>query len=287
MSNQATVLVENMPEPRLAVAAAKSGDDVEVTFPSGLRGRIRGLVGRDFKSFNRATAKTGEGVTKILNACWVETLDPGIYKSDTGRLNFADVLVGDRFYGIVGIRLAMYPAGTPEEKYGFKVPCHDTGCRASIEWEVKLDELPVKRLPKASADKLQARDNRFEARLDDGTVVTFSLQDGRGQAKAHRLQQQFVRHAERGQKPADIVLALAARIATVSGVDIDPDDETTAYEQKVAWLEDLRAPMHRRILRTMEAADCGIETEIEIECPECGARQDIDLPFDATFLFPK
>lgn len=296
MSNAAAVVIENevaearpRPEPRMVVSNThKAGDDIEITFPSGLRGRIRGLVGRDFKLFNRATAKTGEGVTKILNSCWVETVDPGIYRADaSGRVNFADVLVGDRFYGIVGIRMAMYPPGCDEEMYTFKVHCTDPGCRATIEWQVKLADLPVRKLPKATADKLVAGVNEFETKLDDGTVVTFALQNGRGQAKAHRLQQHLTRHAERGQKPADIVLALAARIVRISGVEVDEDDEHTAYEQKVAWLEDLRGPMHRRILRAIEKADCGIETEIEVECDECGARQELDLPFDATFLFPK
>ena len=35
-----------------------------------------------------------------------------------------------------------------------------------------------------------------------------------------------------------------------------------------------------------DRVDCGVDTAIEIECPECFATQDVELPFDRTFFMP-
>ena len=35
-----------------------------------------------------------------------------------------------------------------------------------------------------------------------------------------------------------------------------------------------------------DRVDCGVDTTIEIECPECFATQEIDLPFERTFFMP-
>ena len=35
-----------------------------------------------------------------------------------------------------------------------------------------------------------------------------------------------------------------------------------------------------------DRVDCGVDTGIEIECPECFATQEVDLPFDRTFFMP-
>jgi len=35
-----------------------------------------------------------------------------------------------------------------------------------------------------------------------------------------------------------------------------------------------------------DRVDCGVDTTLEIECPECFATQEVDLPFDRTFFMP-
>jgi hypothetical protein len=42
-------------------------------------------------------------------------------------------------------------------------------------------------------------------------------------------------------------------------------------------------------VEAVEAADrvdCGVDTTIEVECPECREVQDVDLPFDSAFFLP-
>jgi hypothetical protein len=35
-----------------------------------------------------------------------------------------------------------------------------------------------------------------------------------------------------------------------------------------------------------DRVDCGVETDIEIECPECFSVQELELPFEKTFFMP-
>ena len=41
------------------------------------------------------------------------------------------------------------------------------------------------------------------------------------------------------------------------------------------------------LLDRFDEADCGVETSIEIECPECFAEQTVDLPFGREFFLPR
>jgi hypothetical protein len=59
------------------------------------------------------------------------------------------VLQGDRFYALLQIRALTYG---PE--YAFAVNCGSDGCRARIEWELDLRELPCRPLSVMDANVL-------------------------------------------------------------------------------------------------------------------------------------
>lgn len=264
-------------------ARVVDSSEVEVECPSGMTGAFRGLIGRDYRSFNRQTARTGEGVTKILNACFT-VADPGIYKTNAaGNVDWNDVLVGDRMFGLISIRRAMFP----DEPYTFRIACREKFCRQPIHWGVPLAELPIKKLPEESKALLTAGTNEFEVPLV-GQRVWFQLLTGRDQIKRHKLIQQAQRRAlaDSNEKASDLVYALAARIVRVEGLDFGHGDSID-FETKVKWLEEIGTPDHRRLLRAMDKVDCGVETTIELTCEECGSQQEVELPFDETFLFPK
>lgn len=263
-------------------APAKSVDveSIEVVCPSGLAGRIRGMIGKDYRSINKALARTGEGMTRILNACWVETTDPGIYRTNAaGNIDWNDAIVGDRLFALIAIRRAMYPG----EPYPFDATCRERACRERIHWQLDLAELEVKPLPETSRELLRAGKNEFSVDVG-GTTVTFAILTGREQGAAHKLVQKAFRDAEKDSKPSDIILTLAARTKRVAALDDDAD-----YLDKVAWLEDLPSAEHRKLIRSFDRVDGGVNTTIEIECqqPTCASVQEVELPFDASFLFPK
>jgi hypothetical protein len=41
------------------------------------------------------------------------------------------------------------------------------------------------------------------------------------------------------------------------------------------------------LLGEFDQVDCGVETEIEIECPECFSTTRVELPFEKGFFLPE
>jgi len=199
---------------------------------------------------DRKLAKSGGQLDELLAACWQETADAGPYTFEADRPDWSKVLLGDRFYALIRVRCATYG---PD--YGFSVICSDPRCRARIDWEVDLRELPVRPLPEESR-KLFLEGNRFPTLLPDANRhVTFRLLVGEDERRLPNLRRQA----------ADRILSasLGYRITSIEGVE--PKD-------KKKFLEDLpdvlrgaegRAPFRGGLLDAEESAafpDVGLDT---------------------------
>ncbi len=236
-----------------------------VTCPSGLSGRLRGMRVREEKILvDRKLAKSGTQLDELLGACWQETLDPGPYTFEGPRPDWGVVLQGDRFAALLGLRALTYG---PE--YSFSITCREARCRARIHWELNLHDLPLRPLS-AESRELFLRGNRFPAFLADAKKkVAFRLMTGADERRLPGLKKQA----------GDRILSatLAYRLLEVEGVE--PKD-------KRRFVEELSLADARALGEAFQAADCGVETSIDIECPECFAVQAVDLPFDSDFFMP-
>jgi len=236
-----------------------------ITCPSGLQGRIRGMKVREERILaDRQLAKSGGQVDQLLAACWEETLDAGPYDFGDKSVDWAKVLQGDRFFALLRIRALTYG---PE--YAFAVPCQNDACRARIEWELSLDDLPARPLTDASRAAFLAG-NRFETLLPDaGRRAWFRLLTG---ADERRLPQ--VRRDAAGDVLSSM---LAFRVVDVDGVEA---------KDRRAFLADLSLRDADFLIDEFDRVDCGVETAIEVECPECLHVQAVELPFDRSFFLP-
>ena len=235
-----------------------------ITCPSGLQGRIRGMKVREERILaDRKLAKRGGQIDQLLAACWEETLEPGPYGFGE-KIDWDQVLQGDRFYVLLQIRALTYGA-----EYAFSVGCQDAACRARIEWELNLNDLPVRALEGERLESF-AEGNRFEASLPNaGVRLWFKLLTGVDERKLPQLRRQA------GDRVLSAMLGL--RILEIEGVE---------PREKRAFLEDLSMRDADFLVDEFDRVDCGVETGIEIECPDCLAVQEIELPFDQGFLMP-
>ena len=236
-----------------------------ITCPSGLTGRIRGMkVAEERILADRRLAKDGGQLDALIRACWEETIDFGPYPEGPTGLSWDQVLQGDRFFILMRIRAQTYGP-----LYAFTVPCQSQTCRARIEWEFDLGALHVKPLEGENRERFLAG-NRFETVLPDAqTRVAFRLMTGADERKLHRL-----RKANQEQVLSSLI---AFRLVEAEGVE-------SRHLRK--WVEDLAMADARFLLDAFEDADCGVETSIEIECPECFTVQRVELPFDQSFFLP-
>ena len=213
---------------------------------------------------DRKLAKRGGQMDRLLAACWEETLDAGPYDFGDKDIDWSLVLQGDRFFALLQLRTLTYG---PE--YAFAVNCQSEACRARIEWELDLHDLPCRPLSDQSRAAFE-QGNRFEATLPGaGKRVWFRLFTGADERKLPQLR----RNA--GERLLSAMLAF--RVVEVEGVDA---------RDKRRFIEDLTMRDADFLMDEFDRVDCGVDTTIEIECPECFAAQDVDLPFDRTFFMP-
>ena len=153
--------------------------------------------------------------------------------------------------------------------YAFGVSCRNDNCRARIDWEIDLTKLPVRKLSEESRAAFVGG-NRFETTLPDaGKKVAFKLLTGDDERKLPALQR---------SAPDKLLSAvLAYRVLEIDGVDA---------KAKRQFLEDLTMRDADFLVDEFDRVDCGVDTTIEIECPECFQTQEVELPFDKGFFLP-
>jgi hypothetical protein len=235
--------------------------------PSGLSGEIRGLKGKEGKLLaDRNAARAGSTFEKLLAGCWLETHDPGIYEVEEGTpLDWAKVLVADRFYALLQIRSLTFG-----DEYAFSIQCKSAGCRERFEWELSLKDLPVRPLSEAAKAAFKGG-NRFETTLPrDGRRVWFRLMTGADEARAAAV----LKNGRDGM----LLTALALRIVEIEGVT-DKD--------KRAFLDEMEMADAAALLDKFEEVDGGVETTLEVECPACFGVQEVELPFERGFFLPR
>jgi hypothetical protein len=247
---------------------------VEIECPSGMQLRIRGLKGKEGRLLaDKNALRQGTLVDTMLASCTEEIRDPGPYQFDGDKPNWDKVLIGDRFYTLLQIRLASFGAD-----YSFKVQCREVACRQAFDWSIDLAELKIKQLSEADRATLRSG-GIFTTTLGDGKQVKFRLATGADEKEVMR--KRTVQQA--------LPDMLALRIISIQGVG--EFTEADVQQQKVikgvqAYLDDLDWGELVRLQNKLEAHDCGVQTEIEIECPACSGVQEVQLPFDRGFFRP-
>lgn len=248
--------------------------EMQVTCPSGLSGRVRGFKAKEANVLaDKRAMKDGSAFDVLLRNCWLETVNPGPYswltKGEGGSyppVDWSKALVCDRFWALLKIRQATYG-----KDYVFKVSCQNKpDCKTVIEWEIDLADLPVKELPKESRAQLLEGENSFEVILPDGKKCHFKLQTGAGEKLAIAA---VNKHQADG-----VTAALNSRIVSIEGI--------TGPRERLAYLGELDMPQLIELVETFDSFDGGTETDIDIECPDCGLVQPVALPLGQEFFLP-
>lgn len=235
----------------------------EIVCPSGLTLRIRHLRVRVQRLLtDKQLQRRGEQFTRLLAECTEEVLAAGPYElSDDGALDWAEVLEGDRLFALLQIRIA-----THGPSYAFDVPCPTASCEP-IEWELDLNDLPVQPLSEASRGRFVAG-NRFETYLPHAQrAAAFRLLTGKDERLRARLARQL----------GELGAAIRSRVVEVD--DVEPNRLSD-------FVDDLSFADADHLLDVFDRVDCGVETTIDVQCPECLAKVEVELPFDRGFFLP-
>lgn len=240
---------------------------IEVLLPSGAKGIVRGLKGRELNLFaNRAAAKRGKTSEKILAGVWVETSDGGPLYGD--KIDWSTAPQCDRFTALFFARIATFGA-----EYEFRHQCE--ACNKKFNWVEDLAKRPVKALPESSIE-----------RFKDGNKFTTSVVDPEGGVRKVVFQlltpklEGKIDQAQALSPTEKATASLAQRIVSVEGCD-----EGRGPAKR--FLEDLDVGPLYDLMELMDEVDGGIETEIEIDCPHCGETEELELPLGRAFWDPE
>jgi len=238
--------------------------NIDIVCPSGLRGEVRGLRVAEANELASAVGKKRLGITaKILSGCWVKTHDPGPYKLDDSGIQWDNVLQGDCDYALIQTRVATFG---PE--YAFAMTCAEGSCRSKFEWELSLADLEVKRFTDEERETFIAGNSYTTALPGTSRKVTFSLPIHKDQRRAATM-----RSTHRDEL---ITLALRMRVKSIEGIEPHLLQHT---------LTDMGLSDAIDLVEAMDERDCGVDTDIEVECPECFLTQEVRLPLGKEFWF--
>lgn len=240
---------------------------IEITLPSGAKGRIRGLKGHEINIFaNKAAARRGKTAQQILNNVWLETLDPGpLYKDE---VDWANAPQCDRFTALFKARVATFGAD-----YEFRHTCG--GCGKHYTWGEDLEQRPVRPLPEESAETFK-----------NGNKFTTSVVDDKGEVRKVQFQlltpklEGKIEQAQSLAPTEKATAALAQRIVAIEGVE-------SGKGPIKRFLADLDAGQLFELMDAMDEVDGGIETDCEVYCPHCGTVEDLELPLEREFWNPQ
>lgn len=242
-----------------------------IILPSGLAGAIRGLKVHEANLLaNAVEQKRGTALDGVYSSIWQATNDLGPYADipgavdASGRVNWSKILVCDRFLLMLKVRIATYGP-----TYAFKAKCAVPSCGERFEWELSLDDLPMKPLPDLAKEAFK-NGNRMAATFpDSGKEFWFSLQTGEGEKRAEALLKQ--------NRARSLTAALASRILEIEGVH---------GNDKLKFLDDLDMGDANAVLAVLDENDGGVESTIEVECPACANVEEMNLPFGKEFWVP-
>lgn len=241
---------------------------MQATLPTGLVLEVREMRVREQRIFaDRKLAKAGGTISKLVADCTTSVVSPGPYTLDaSGGVPWAKVCQGDSFAAALAVRAATHGA-----EYEFSWHCD--GCSAKNAWGVDIiKDLPQRILSPEDLETFRTT-NRFEFAVGGG-VVAFKMSTGADEAAMAQAAIRF--------KGAPLSGALMTRV-----VDITVDGAVLKPLDRLPWIENLGMADCLKLIAEMERRDCGVETTIGVDCPECGRGQEIDIPFDDRFWMPK
>ncbi|WP_422444383.1 hypothetical protein [Thermoanaerobacterium sp. DL9XJH110] len=219
-------------------------------FPGRWEGELREMTtAEEDMLLNRRQGREWEAINKVLQAC---LLTPG--------MDVMDMLVGDRVFALLQLRRITYGDG-----FVFRVTC--PRCNARFEWEENLGDLKIKYLENPEHAKPE---HTFTFTLPkSGKVIKWRMLRGKDEQKMAAMRRD---HPD----------ALMTSIMLLRVVEIEGEKIVT----RKAFAE-LPASDAAAFRGEVEVRECGVDTTITLECPECWNVFDMDLPMAGQgFLLP-
>jgi hypothetical protein len=269
-------------------------DTRTIRCPSGLRGKVRKLKGRDFHRLliDNPDDATPHQMADLAGRIWVETIDPGPYRNfgagDDPPFR-TDVLLGDRTWALLQSRIL-----TDGGKRTHRIQCE--GCKGWQPDVFDYDALDLREWPEANEEAvyedgtpIPESDPEFKAWIArrlfaNGEPCSTVMPEGGPLIKWRLLDGDLLAN----EVPAFAALFgdtfyadTAARIVSIDGVDLDGKDAKTRRGLIFDALTDFDEPHFWHLWHDMQDHEVGPETDIPKTCKlpgcECTFGYTVDI----------
>lgn len=200
---------------------------------------------------DRQKMKSGEAINQALHDI----------VQDSDNFKFDKMLVGDRIFIMVQSKILSHGHDGHCE-FDFKAQCKF--CSETNSYTVNLEELEVAHLTEDSKE--------FTTELPrDGSKVTFKLLTGKDEKRLKKI-----RKNNSGSMMTSYLLLRTVNI----------EDTGEGKKPMRGFLKGLSSYDRTHLRQKMDENDCGVDTTIEVVCPDCLAQFETDLPMDENFYLP-
>lgn len=217
-------------------------------FPGLWEGKMRGMkVAEEDMLLNRRNHKKGNVINQLIKQCMLGEHDP------------EKMLIGDRVFALIQLRRL-----THGDEYSFHTSCQH--CDHQFEWEENLGDLKVNFL--------------FESeQLDAEYTFDCVLPRSNKKIKWRMLRGKDEKYLEdiRRNYPDE----LSSYQMLTRSVEVDGEKML-----KPSFFKELSASDAAFFRGEFEYFECGVDTKINIECPDCLRVSQIDLPIGPDFFMP-
>lgn len=240
-----------------------------ISLPSGAKFELARLNGAKLVELSGAvgpesTKTTVEGMSDFFRVCFVQVVEPGPYRADTGD-TFIDpmrVLIGDLYWAFINVAAMSRSEGAT---YEISWRCKSCG-RFNVDYTFDaIRDLIMKALPKESSDAHKngrALSMKFDLDGEEKSL-TFQLPT----PKHDKWLKDWLRQNKRTN--ASVVDQIMSRTVTVE--DVPHND----FKKKWAKLCEYPMPTLKAIDKALDAADCGFQNHILAGCEHCKSRQKV------------
>ena len=202
---------------------------------------------------------------------WVQSLNRILTNciKDLKGMSAQDLLSGDRIFLLFCIRMFSYG-----KDYSFMIKCPDCGARFRHTMLI-MDDLRIFELPDDASEP-------FYTKLpQSGLKIGFRLLRGYDEMQIDKYVSREMMRTSSETAPFDAgyVHRLARHIVSVN------DNEVSLMDAEHI-IENLNAGDSLYLRESIDAVDCGIDLNINIECPSCGYYIEEIMPFTKEFFRP-
>lgn len=214
---------------------------------------VRSMTTRDEKILSGQSGDPDTKICTILSNC-----------SELNGVPIGDLLISDKFYLLMALRVVSFGGD-----YEFQYTCENQACKNKFVHSVNIASFPV-----VMWDKFE--EPFFVMLPHKGDKLTCKFLRSRDEASVTKEADAAPRKAKE--------IGDAAYIPRIAKFITAVNDKTMAQAELLAYVEALPSRDSQALRRSIEKASCGIDPEIEIECPKCAGKETVNLPFTVDFF---